>query len=249
MIWLFLISAIYPTFAQLSNDPNQLQNWCLDAKHHKSKPGPEDELHKQCVPWKERACCTANTTRHLHVANLYKFNYNHCSEHRNMSESCRRHFMQDECFYECSPNIGPWVVKVSMKIRNERFFEVPLCASDCNAWFDACKDDFTCSEKWTDLIVKDGHLTPCHNQNECKTFADVFKTSKNFCEKIWDHSWKYTEDTDPCMRIWFDGSKGNPNDRIAQYYIQTLLGNDAVSNKLFDWLTITVLYLVANVLI
>ncbi|GLG95780.1 Folate receptor beta [Gryllus bimaculatus] len=120
MIWLFLISAIYPTFAQLSNDPNQLQNWCLDAKHHKSKPGPEDELHKQ----------------------------------------------------------------VSMKIRNERFFEVPLCASDCNAWFDACKDDFTCSEKWTDLIVKDGHLTPCHNQNECKTFADVFKTSKNFCEKV-----------------------------------------------------------------
>jgi hypothetical protein len=29
-----------------------------------------------------------------------------------MSEGCKRHFIQDHCFYECSPNIRPWVVKV-----------------------------------------------------------------------------------------------------------------------------------------
>ena len=33
--------------SQLSNDPDQLLNWCLDGKHHKSRPGPEDDLYKQ----------------------------------------------------------------------------------------------------------------------------------------------------------------------------------------------------------
>jgi len=66
----------------------------------------------QCTPWKNRSCCTHNTTRNAHHSNLYNFNYDHCSQKKNMSEDCKRHFRQDLCFYECSPNIGPWTVKV-----------------------------------------------------------------------------------------------------------------------------------------
>uniref|UniRef100_A0A8C2QEJ6 Folate receptor beta n=1 Tax=Cricetulus griseus TaxID=10029 RepID=A0A8C2QEJ6_CRIGR len=31
---------------------------CKDAKHHKTKLGPEDKLHDQCSPWKKNACCS-----------------------------------------------------------------------------------------------------------------------------------------------------------------------------------------------
>lgn len=66
----------------------------------------------QCTPWKKRSCCTHNTTRNAHHPGLYNFNYDHCSQKKNMSEECRRHFLQDLCFYECSPNVGPWTVRV-----------------------------------------------------------------------------------------------------------------------------------------
>jgi len=43
---LWFISFIPLIVSQLSNDPDRLLNWCLDGKHHKSRPGPED-LYKQ----------------------------------------------------------------------------------------------------------------------------------------------------------------------------------------------------------
>ena len=36
-----------------------------------------------------------------------------------------------------------------MKIRKERFFEVPLCQQECDAWWDDCKEDHACIENWT----------------------------------------------------------------------------------------------------
>lgn len=44
---LWFISFIPMIMSQLSNDPDQLLNWCLDGEHHKSKPGPEDALYEQ----------------------------------------------------------------------------------------------------------------------------------------------------------------------------------------------------------
>lgn len=40
---------------------------------------------------------------------------------------------------------------------------------------------------------------------------------------MWDDAWKYTPDDQPCMRIWFDGEKGNPNDNIARLKVQQLM--------------------------
>lgn len=69
----------------------------------------------QCTPWKTRACCTEEVTRKIHEDSLYSFNFNHCMHQtrKEMSPECHRHFKQDHCFYECSPNIGPFVVSVS----------------------------------------------------------------------------------------------------------------------------------------
>jgi hypothetical protein len=66
-------------------------------------------------------------------------NLNHCG--KNLSDKCMQYFKQDLCFYECEPSVGLWVQKVDRKFANERIFKVPLCASECDSWFDACKDD------------------------------------------------------------------------------------------------------------
>ncbi|XP_021935416.1 folate receptor gamma-like isoform X2 [Zootermopsis nevadensis] len=223
-ISILCLFSVFPLIlSQLSNDPDQLLNWCLDGMHHKSRPGPEDELFEQCTPWKNRSCCTHNTTRNAHLSNLYNFSYDHCSHKKNMSENCRRHFRQDLCFYECSPNIGPWTVQVSMKIRNERFYQVPLCESECIAWFSACVDDYTCTDNWVRNLVWNKQGNHCKKGLECKTFKEIFGTAENFCEKVWDDSWKYTPDNQPCMKIWFDGEKGNPNDNVTILKVKELM--------------------------
>lgn len=50
---------------------------------------------------------------HGHGGEMYGFNYNHCPNHK-MSNKCLEHFVQDLCFYECSPNVGPWVQSVGL---------------------------------------------------------------------------------------------------------------------------------------
>uniref|UniRef100_A0A493SVL6 Folate receptor-like domain-containing protein n=1 Tax=Anas platyrhynchos platyrhynchos TaxID=8840 RepID=A0A493SVL6_ANAPP len=101
LLVLLAASAVMP-----AKDP--LLNVCMDAKHHKTKPGPEGTLHGQCAPWKDNACCTANTSSEAHrdQSYLYNFNWNHCGV---MPPKCKRHFIQDTCLYECSPNLGPWI--------------------------------------------------------------------------------------------------------------------------------------------
>jgi hypothetical protein len=48
---------------------------------------------------------------------------------------------------------------------------------------------------------------------------------------VWDDAWKYTPDDQPCMRIWFDGEKGNPNDNIAKMKVQQLMGHANIGVK------------------
>lgn len=68
-------------------------------------------LSFQCEPWRDNACCNANTSAGAHEDNsyLYYFNWNHCG---GMSAKCKKHFIQDTCFYECSPHLGPWIQEV-----------------------------------------------------------------------------------------------------------------------------------------
>lgn len=56
--------------------------------------------------------------------NLHNFSFTHCEK---LSTACEKHFKRDLCFYECSPNIGPWVVTVKFvnlckELRTNGFF-------------------------------------------------------------------------------------------------------------------------------
>ncbi|GAB6023042.1 hypothetical protein CHUAL_007134 [Chamberlinius hualienensis] len=213
---LLIAIAVVNIRAEILTDNDELLNWCIDARNHKERPGPEDTLHEQCVPWKNRSCCTHNTTYDLHITNAYGFNWDHCSAVKPMSPACQKHFIQDLCFYECEPNLGPWVVQVDMKIRKERAFGVPLCASECDAWYNDCKDDLTCVDNWVRKFVWIDGRNTCPLNSTCKPYKEIFRDSKNFCESIWDFAWTYTPDHKPCMKIWFNGTEGNPNEKVAR---------------------------------
>ncbi|XP_064456697.1 folate receptor beta-like [Ornithodoros turicata] len=195
------------------------QKVCMDGRNHKAMPGPEDDLHGQCTPWKKEACCTGNTTRAVHNTNMYNFTYDFCETP--MSDACRRHFRRDLCFYECEPNLKPWIVKVNRKIAKERFFEVPLCQSDCDAWWNDCRQDLACVRNWArEFRWKKGN-NRCPGTTGCQKFEELYSGASDFCSEVWDHSWKVVPDEQPCMRIWFNGSRGNPNEAVAKLYTRS----------------------------
>ncbi|GAB1602882.1 folate receptor gamma-like, partial [Argonauta hians] len=194
------------------NAVNKYLNRCLDALHHKVTPGPEGSLYKQCSLWKKNSCCQGNVTEKVHEGTLYKFNLHHC---KRLSKHCYQHFVQDTCFYQCTPNAGPWIHKESnMTIRKERYFDVPLCESTCQRWWDSCKDDETCSENWMRGFNWTTGENTCPTGSKCRKFSEVFKTANNFCEKVWDHSWKVVSNK-LCFVLWFDENKENPNYAVA----------------------------------
>uniref|UniRef100_A0A8C6KMA3 Folate receptor n=1 Tax=Nothobranchius furzeri TaxID=105023 RepID=A0A8C6KMA3_NOTFU len=210
---LVLASLLTLTSGTLSLDK---LNMCMDGKHQKTAPGPEGQLFLQCTPWRDNACCTANTTEEAHEDNsyLYNFNWNHCGA---MSPSCKRHFIQDTCFYECSPHLGPWI---QPSWRKERVLNVPICKDECEQWWEDCKDDFTCKSNWHKGWDWSS-INKCPEGSKCRKWTEVFPTPKSMCEEIWSNSYLYTthlKGSGRCMQLWFSGK--NPNREVAEYYNQ-----------------------------
>ncbi|NXD28780.1 FOLR1 protein, partial [Spelaeornis formosus] len=197
-----------------------LLNVCMDAKHHKRQPGPEGKLYDQCSPWKDNACCTANTTLEAHrdQPSLYNFNWNHCGA---MPEKCKRHFIQDSCLYECSPNLGPWIEQVDSSWRRQRILHVPLCKEDCEEWWEDCKDALTCKDNWHKGWNWATGGNRCPWGTVCRPFSQVFPRPKDLCEKIWSSSFQYSSESrgsGRCIQMWFDPAQGNPNVAVARFY-------------------------------
>uniref|UniRef100_A0A8D1LZ49 Folate receptor-like domain-containing protein n=1 Tax=Sus scrofa TaxID=9823 RepID=A0A8D1LZ49_PIG len=203
-----------------------LLNICMDAKHHKTKPGPEDGLHEQCSPWEMNACCSVNTSQEAHndISYLYKFNWEHCGK---MKPACKRHFIQDTCLYECSPNLGPWIQEVNQKWRRERILNVPLCKEDCQNWWEDCRTSYTCKSNWHKGWNWTSGYNRCPANAACHPFDFYFPTPAALCSQIWSNSYKqsnYSRGSGRCIQMWFDPEQGNPNEVVARYYAQIMSG-------------------------
>ncbi|KAM3616559.1 uncharacterized protein V6R79_019886 [Siganus canaliculatus] len=214
-MWVVLVFLLALSRGSLSLN---ITNMCMDATHHKAEPGPEGELYQQCAPWKDNACCTANTSAEAHEDNsyLYNFNWNHCGI---MSDKCKKHFIQDTCLYECSPHLGPWIQPSDVSWRKERILDVPICNEDCTEWYEDCKDDFTCMTNWHKGWNWSSGVNQCPEGNTCKKWTEVYPTAKSMCEEIWSNSYLYTDytkDSGRCIQLWFNGT--NPNQKVAEYY-------------------------------
>ncbi|KAM4796197.1 LOW QUALITY PROTEIN: folate receptor alpha-like [Rhinophrynus dorsalis] len=196
---------------------------CMDGKHQKFPPGPLNALHGQCSAWKEKASGSSCSSLDIHSNKSYlnNFNWDHCSI---MSPECKKHFIKDTCFYECSPNLGPWIQAADSSWRKQRILDVPLCKEDCESWYGDCKMDYTCMENWHVGWNWSSEKNVCPPGKMCRRFSEIYPTAKDFCEKVWSNSYKYTaygRDSGRCMQLSFPGSE-NPNVRVAKYYADLL---------------------------
>ncbi|XP_060032885.1 folate receptor alpha-like [Erinaceus europaeus] len=205
----------------------ELLNVCMNAKHHKEKPGPEDKLHYQCSPWKKNSCCSVNTSQEIHkdISYLYNFNWDHCPE--KMTPACKRHFIQDVCLYECSPNLGPWIQQVDQSWRKERILNVPLCKEDCERWWEDCRTSYTCKSNWHKGWNWTSGFNQCPVEAACHPFSFYFPTPEALCSNIWSNSYKvsnYSRGSGRCIQMWFDPAQGNPNEEVARFYAEAMSG-------------------------
>ncbi|KAL8191382.1 UNVERIFIED_CONTAM: Folate receptor alpha [Gekko kuhli] len=214
-LWLNLLAAL-----AVAGVRESLLNVCMNAKHQKEEPGPEDALHDQCSPWKNNSCCSVNTSQEAHKEQsyLYNFSWNHCGI---MSEKCKKHFIQDTCLYECSPNLGPWINTADASWRKERILNVPLCQEDCDQWWEDCRNQTTCKENWHKGWDWTTGTNRCPLGSMCQPWHLVFPRPKDLCEKIWTNSYQYTtfqRGSGRCIQMWFDAKEGNPNVEVAKFY-------------------------------
>lgn len=119
-----------------------------------------------CQPWKERSCCKPETVNTVDtIKNLYgpRWIWDKCGA---LSPACDKFYLEESCFYECSPNAGLYrqfrsstqaathtaqtggvVANASNASHADADWQItkmPIKASYWDAWHAACKDDVIC---------------------------------------------------------------------------------------------------------
>ncbi|KAM5125356.1 folate receptor alpha-like, partial [Mantella aurantiaca] len=100
-----------------------------------------------------------------------------------------------------------------------RILDVPLCIEDCDTWYKDCSGEYTCMENWHFGWNWTTKINRCPAGKPCRKLTAIFPTAKDFCEKVWSNSYKYTTHkraSGLCMQLWFQGA--NPNVAVAKYY-------------------------------
>ena len=92
---------------------------------------------------------------------------------------------------------------------------VPICANYCDAWFDACKDDYTCFENWLEEYNPFLGITTCPADFTCRTFREVYRNGKGLCDTIWGTVYSYSADADNCTVMAFNNTMPNPNYKLT----------------------------------
>ncbi|KAF6216674.1 hypothetical protein GE061_001020 [Apolygus lucorum] len=163
----------------------------MDTSRHKAIASPEGKLYKTCSVYEGLSCCTNTTALRIHGDDLYKFQNVVCKKEA-LSPECKKYFLKDACFYECSPDLSPYLsVEEGLK-------RVPLCQSNCDNWFAACQNDFTCTKDWKKAM---NETSTCSSADKCQTVKDKFQNAKNFCEKVWANSYEVVADSEKCLRF------------------------------------------------
>jgi len=136
----------------------------LDYYHVDGPPVEENDKFTECHPWKDAACCkhgTIETADNLLHGYGEKYRWDRCGK---LSQECERFFVQEACFYECEPAAGLYRQNpksqsiadiLGRKLYNAsahpdgswKMEKMPVKASYCNAWMDACKNDMFCGAK------------------------------------------------------------------------------------------------------
>jgi len=177
---------------------------CVGATYHLDAPS-DVAIEGVCSSFSGDSCCSATTAAIINDATnttLYNFDYSHCGP---ISKQCEVFLQMEECFYECSPELAPWISEGPF---GPILVGVPICGNFCDEWFAACKDELTCATDWLDFEQEedlDGFFFNyetyeiyCTEESECLTFAERYGNGEGLCNTMWANSFQYS-DQDECL--------------------------------------------------
>lgn len=122
-------------------------------------------------------------------------------------------FQNEECFYWCEPMLGYFQTGPGA---STQLLNVPVCANYCDDWFEACKNDTTCVENWSDFVYDDNSsANSCPQDSMCRTFQEIYGDSKGLCDRIWGDEYFYSTNMDNCTVMSFDNRMLNPNFKLT----------------------------------
>ena len=118
---------------------------------------------------------------------------------------------------------------------------VPICASECDAWYEACKSDLICVENViSGYNVTENYVKECPVGKECINYTRMYGSAENLCNRMWGDSYKYVKkDGDNCMKFWFAPGTDNPNSNVMKE-----VGGSVHPTMLFGQLLVAVLFAV-----
>ncbi|KAM7541012.1 hypothetical protein Aperf_G00000022268 [Anoplocephala perfoliata] len=172
------------------NTAEKYLNICLESDELNEHPTPEPSL-EGCSQWKESSCCTDKTANQIINESLNGFTFKFCNN--SDATDCKKFFLREHCMFKCSPHLGPWIVKTTSSTFKETVFGVPLCESDCNEWYNACKDFKACATNWrSGGFDWSAGTNACREGYECIAISKIYGSAKTFCESVWDNSYSVT---------------------------------------------------------
>ncbi|CAG5098565.1 Oidioi.mRNA.OKI2018_I69.XSR.g15781.t1.cds [Oikopleura dioica] len=93
----------------------------------------------------------------------------------------------------------------SQRTKSHRLWKVPLCRNDCDAWWNACKAELTCTDDWYggfswEQNVDGKWRNLCKNSTDtCKRIDSWFSSSTAFCEGIFKNDYEVVGSKDLCI--------------------------------------------------
>lgn len=142
---------------------------CDTTYFHKPVPGPEGDDFTECLPWKDNACCKAETVKSADVLRQAYgpgYEWDRCGP---MSYECQRFFVQEACMYECDVYTGFYRKCSDAQVEAAKddeddpchgntwqLYKMPIKSGYCDAWYNACRDDLFCGGG-------DGKFSTCEN--------------------------------------------------------------------------------------
>lgn len=172
-------------FANVGNGPNG--NAVFDMA-----PGPPLPMNisaaSQCTcgSYASASCCTDSYVAAVKSSSaaIYKgWSFDQCG--RTMGASCRAYMQAQECSFGCDPRLS---ANYSAQYNDPNNFQpIRLCGSYCDAWFEACKNELTCSSNWQTWVFDPAQGYVCNASaaappmQACKTIGETFVNGQGLC--------------------------------------------------------------------
>ncbi|GMH34189.1 hypothetical protein BSKO_02023 [Bryopsis sp. KO-2023] len=218
-------SELHPSGALV---PHDCEVCHLRNEHSLDVSKPKSQSLGKCSKYDANACCSSETGAKIEDHTLYGADYawDRCYENKNIGEfppKCWRWFVEEYCFYECDVSAGKYRKHALCEENSWQISKLPLKASECDQWYDDCKDTLFCTCLDKDGCRSDGvsrvpksfFSLPSLNctEDQCKTFGDIYDDGKDLCESLWDGSFAYERHERAAYSLIWNPAKhnGNPN--------------------------------------